>query len=74
MRVLREEVLPRPEEGPDEALRVAEVREEAEREAPLRLVVEAPVERLPVDRLPVDPEPDFAVDDRRVVVAIAIVR
>src|SRR5687768_1355466 len=59
VRVLRAEVLPR-----EEAVRVAEEREEEERDAPV-FFVEPP---------PVDRDPDFAVDDRRVVVAIGFVR
>jgi hypothetical protein len=73
--VLRVEVLPR-----EDAERVEEEpeREEVERDAPL-VDREAPLvdrEAPPVDREepPVDREPDFEVDDRRVVVAIAIVR
>lgn len=58
-RVLRVEVLPR-----DDAERVAEEREEEERDEPL----------VDLDEPPVDREPDLEVDDRRVVVAIAIVR
>jgi hypothetical protein len=48
---------------------VAEERDEEERDAPVFDFEVAPFALAPVDR-----EPDFAVDDRRVVVAIAIVR
>jgi hypothetical protein len=59
VRVLRVEVLPR-----EDAVRVADEREEEERDAPV----------FDFEAAPVDREPDFAVDARRVVVAIGFVR